>query len=548
MNGSRQPDGGSFPPRTTSRASTHSLSDRSSSRSLRSLNAAHAAVHSSSDSRSVRAPSALSGVYPSRNDSADETTPSVSQNEWSRSRTLSAQTFDDNSSIGRAVSPDVYRSSSAHYPSYSRRTPTSPQNSSRAAPSPLPDLGRSGSPLRLLPRSPVNERTPLEDLTFFREVGAFTDERPWESGSSQADADADSLSIRSGPSGAVTAGNVAARASSLRSARLREDIEKEARRIKERASMEEMRLNAEAASAVAAGHRAVTPDPPRTSPPVDRPSPAPAPLPGVRQSSDGRRDVQSSIPLFPGAPSPIPSASGPHEDDTRSIRSVASSAATGPWSSAHTREGTSHSGSASYSGSGMSGSASARTEWESGSGGRDRERRSRQKESREWSQTCWVWHREVKTSGLAGLSGSASVGGGLAAMSGKLSKAPLLRDVRKSSTSSFDRADAAAQQVPAALKRKSNKRESAHHLLSPAEALLFNVEDSKNLNAKPSAPKEREKEKSKEKGKDKTSAGPAAASRDGRWRRATGVLRDDGFFRVFADVSVLLSEDPLLDR
>ncbi|GEM09828.1 ras GTPase-activating protein 1 [Rhodotorula toruloides] len=102
-------------------------------------------------------------------------------------------------------------------------------------------------------------------------------------------------------------------------------------------------------------------------------------------------------------------------------------------------------------------------------------------------------------------------------MGGKFSKAPLIRD------------------VPAALKRKSNKRESAHHLLSPAEALLFNVEDSKSGSSKSSVPKEKEKEKTKDKGKGKAPAGPAAASRDGRWWRATGVLRDDGFFRVFAD-------------
>lgn len=83
-------------------------------------------------------------------------------------------------------------------------------------------------------------------------------------------------------------------------------------------------------------------------------------------------------------------------------------------------------------------------------------------------------------------------------------------------------------QVPAALKRKGGKRESAHHLLSPAEALLFNVDDGTNRSKSSS--------KDKDKGREKPNLGPAAASRDGRWRRATGVLRDDGYFRVFADV------------
>lgn len=86
------------------------------------------------------------------------------------------------------------------------------------------------------------------------------------------------------------------------------------------------------------------------------------------------------------------------------------------------------------------------------------------------------------------------------------------------------------------MKRKGGKRESAHHLLSPAEAMLFNFDDPSASSSSKSNKSSSSKEKSKEKGK--PPIGPVAGDRDGTWKRATGVLRDDGYFRVFGEVSL----------
>ncbi|BGP40339.1 hypothetical protein JCM10449v2_004300 [Rhodotorula kratochvilovae] len=505
---SPQPPNSAFPTRPSSRASSASrLSTRSSNRSLQSLHSFHAAPGSSYDSRNGRIPSALSSVADPRSSLDDDTTPSVAQGEWSRghngfsssrSTTSSSNpypTYDDASSVhsyqSRVAQVGDDSSSTPH--AAPRSTPTSPRARPRHAPSPTP-FERSGSPLRLLPRSPLNDRTPLEDLTFFREAGVVVgDEERWgppgaHGSPSLGPVDTgDTDSIRSGHS-SVLSGASAPRTSSLRAARLREDIEKEALRIKERASMEEMRRNAAAASAVASGHRAVTPDPPHHA--QSSAPPAPPLQPRPRKSFSGS---MSGIPLYPGAPVP-PSVAA--NDDARSVRSLGSEATTPVYPAARA-QGSSAASIASTSGSlgtgSGSGGASARTEYGA------RNERPRQRESREWSQTCWVWVREK---GAPPVSVSSSGGGG------KFSKAPLIRD------------------VPAALKRKSGKRESAHHLLSPAEALLFNVEDGKSSKSS---------SKEKDKGREKGYIGPAAASRDGRWRRATGVLRDDGYFRVFGD-------------
>ncbi|GAA5833590.1 hypothetical protein JCM9279_001570 [Rhodotorula babjevae] len=518
-----------FPARPSSRASSSSrLSHHSSNPSLRSYQSAHPPVPgSSSSSRHARAASGLSDQRASLD---DDRTPSVAQGEWGSSHHGSASTrsatpsssryqpFDDAASAHslqtRAAQVGVGEDSSRQqHPaaSFARPEPTSLRTRPRTATSPIP-FERSSSPLRLLPRSPTNDRTPLEDLSFFREVGALvSDDSRWDEplpSPRRVDAD-DSDSIRSGTSSVLSG----PRSSSLRAARLREDIEKEALRIKERASLEELRRNAAAASALAAGHRAVTPDPPSRH----SSSASPPPRAGLQQRESFQGSM-SGIPLYPGAPMPSSSspsssyiARAPPAADARSVRSLGSTAtASGSGSGATAAaQGSSSasvktSGSGSYAASGSaasgSGGASARTEYGA------RSDRSRQSQSREWSQTCWVWVREK---------GSASVGGGSSGSSGggRFSKAPLIRD------------------VPAALKRKGGKRESAHHLLSPAEALLFNVDES--VAGKGS--KSSSKDKDKEKGREKAVFGPAAASRDGRWRRATGVLRDDGYFRVFGE-------------
>ncbi|GAA5989553.1 hypothetical protein JCM11641_004595 [Rhodosporidiobolus odoratus] len=509
---SPRPPSQAFPTRTSSRASSASrLSNQSSNRSLQSLHSLHSmSAMTSADSPNMRPDSALSRrnqVTSGGDEEEDETTPSISQGEWAavprpphgRSHTAGAmpqrQIHDDSSSL-RSHGSREGDSFSGHFYPPSRSVPTSPQARPRPGTSSsafsASSFERAGSPLRLLPRSPLNERTPLEDLTFFREAGAFTEEEdPWPEGGG----DNESIhSVASGGSGRSATLSAGGRASSLRAARLREDIEREAQRIKERSSLDEIRR-------AAAARPPVPPETPSSS----RPSL------GERVSGG-----TSSVPLYPGAP--VPSNSAPPlarpstadlQDDSRSIHSLGSTSVasvTGTWpppstsgqnsSSAASINSASGSigGSASASASGhTSTSASARTEYGIDRGkGRER---PRQKESREWSQTCWVWQTSLKAA-----SGSSS--GGV----GKFSKAPLIRD------------------VPSVMKRKAAKRESAHHLLSPAEAILYNVEDSKGKSSS----------SSKDKGKGSSSAA-SAVGREGGWKRATGVLRDDGCFRIFSE-------------
>ncbi|GAA5888185.1 hypothetical protein JCM5296_000222 [Sporobolomyces johnsonii] len=473
----RDPSQAGFPPRTSSRASSASrLSTQSSNRSLHSLHSLHSMA-------SARPKSPLSG-RPSgegADDEEEETTPSMRQGEWggrrafshARSRTTSNNTHsphrlysDDASSIhsSRTTGEGDLTMGSFYpgpLPPGSRSTPTSPRVRPHYGPpaSPThpsnPYASQGLSPLRLLPRSPLKERTPLEDFTFFREAGAFSDDDRWLPASAENVGD-DSESIHS----VASVGGGAGRSTSLRNARLREDIEKAAQRIKERASMEEM---SRAAGSSEGAESAV---PPHVQPPPAR-------------SSVGSA---SSVSLYPPAPSlpPLPVSLSDYHDsaDARSLRSVASGtgstpSVTGTWPPPSV----------------TSGSGSARGEYAVRG---EKPERPRQRESREWSQTCWVWAKEKAPSSSA---------------VAKFSKAPLIRD------------------VPSVMKRKSAKRESAHHLLSPAEAMLFNVDDSSSKSSKTSSSKD----------KSKVPIGPSAAGKEGGWRRATGVLRDDGYFRVFGD-------------
>ncbi|GAA5850625.1 hypothetical protein JCM8547_001934 [Rhodosporidiobolus lusitaniae] len=501
---SPRPSSTAFPSRPQSRASSASrLSTRSSARSLQSLNSLHAPQPEYA--QNGRPSSALSRHSEAAHDEEEngnenETTPSLEQGEWATGR---RPVFNHARSMTTSSSARHFDNDRVSPPN--RSTPSSPSSRPRPATSsgvPTPLYDRTGSPLRLLPRSPLNERTPLEDLSFYRDVGAFASEDSGRWGAPLDDATSgvgDADSIRSGMSGrsvtlSVASAERAGRPVSLRAARLREDIEKEAQRIKERASVEEMRRAVGAAG----------------------PSPAPSPQPKQQSTVDtlpaerASQGSTSSVPLYPGAPAPHTpslvrqsSSSNFHDDDTRSIRSVGSASAASISGSTWPGSG---SGGGGRGGAGSSSasinstvnsasghtSASARTEYGMLEG--ERGGRTRQKESREWSQTCWVWQTKVASSS------SSSSGGG------KFSKAPLIRD------------------VPSALKRKSAKRESAHHLLSPAEALLFNLDE-----------KSKSSSSSKDKEKGKSSLGASAIGREGGWRRATGVLRDDGYFRLFSD-------------
>ncbi|GAA5894034.1 uncharacterized protein JCM6883_003702 [Sporobolomyces salmoneus] len=473
------------PPRTSSRASSHTrLSTHSSAHSLHSARSGSPRPSSPLSSR----PSAE--VNP--DEVEDETTPSMRQGEWgrrtlnhSRARTtsdnrgLQQRNYDDDTNSLRSTRSRLDDDSSAPSPnsfyaaasSPATTTPflRSPHTSPPPRPRPVPSLNSTPanspqvgqSPLRLLPRSPLNDRAPLDDLAFLREAGAFADEDELSTLQEiKSRTETDSSSINSSNS------------TSLRNARLREDIERTAQRIKARGSSED--VNRE----------------PSTSPIPPAPPPAAAPqVPDTTLPTTTRRPsigVASNLPLYPGAPLPPATTSYDDSFDDRSLYSLASAGAdsTGTWpGSSNSRDGP---------------STSARSEYATGKG--DRQPRMRQKESKEWSQACWIWIRDKGSTKDMGSSSGGS----------KFSKAPLIRD------------------VPSALKRKSGKRESAHHLLSPTESTMFNFDDSSKSSRSTSS-----KEKTKEKGK--PPIGPVAGDKDGTWRRATGVLRDDGYFRVFGE-------------
>jgi len=78
-------------------------------------------------------------------------------------------------------------------------------------------------------------------------------------------------------------------------------------------------------------------------------------------------------------------------------------------------------------------------------------------------------------------------------------------------------------QVPAAVKRKIGKRESSQ-LMSPDAIPDF--DEVKGF--KPGL--------SKDKSAGKVTIGPSSTSKDGSWKKVVGVLRDDGYFRVFTEV------------
>ncbi|ORY89382.1 hypothetical protein BCR35DRAFT_300543 [Leucosporidium creatinivorum] len=454
-----------FPTRTSSRASSHSrLSTQSSSRSLQSL-ASASSGHSLSPSAALAPsspppplPTSVSGARFHQTSSApisvgagqapwdgpvedNEITPSMAQGEWSqapssaslRSYSRQHQYGDESSSLhslDRPTSPQI------------RSHPPSPHLATQRSPSP----SRYTSPLRLIPRSPLNERTPLEDLAFFSEMDAAPED-PWDA---PRGTDTDSLSVMSGSTG--TGGRP--RTPSSRSMRLREDIEKTAERLRAKASREEL----------------------------ERPPMETRESRGSKGSSaSGSPSIASSgLPLYPGAPQPTTYRTS--IDDGAEVQSIASvrsaesspSMAGGAWPAS------------------SSASIAAREE-------RDRDRESlrpRQKELKEWSQTCWVWQRDGK-----------------AGSGGLLSKAPLIRE------------------VPGAMKRKMTSKRESSQLLSPAEALLYGMDDGKG---KSSRAKEKEREKAA------VATGPNGTNKDGSWRKVTSVLRDDGYFRVFSEEKVIL--------
>jgi hypothetical protein len=329
---STRPLSTAFPTRTSSRASSTScLSTQSSSRSLNSL--AHASANASG--RFTPGGSSVYGAAPDWERDGDapdnDTTPSVGQGEWgSSSNRAQARQYEDTSSLHSVETPSI-RSLSPSPRLASSRTP------GPSSPNPNHPYGNT---LRLIPRSPLNERAPPEDRAFFKEMGGSgsEDDRWAETESTHS-----GTSIRNMLQGGT--------GTSIRSQRLREDSEKTAHQMDIREGL-------------------------------DRP-----PLDTRGSSSDAVSVSSSGEPLYLGAPSPsslLDRNFQPRDDaDTTSLASVRSTeSGSAAWLQGATE---------SSSGHGSIGQGSM------GGGAKERDRdslRPRQRELREWSQACWVWQRE----------------------------------------------------------------------------------------------------------------------------------------------------------
>ncbi|KAK4056654.1 hypothetical protein OIO90_002206 [Microbotryomycetes sp. JL221] len=542
-----RPLSSAFPTRSSSRnSSTSRLSTKLSTRSFTSL---------SSTSTSTQ------GHVRSEDD--DDVTPSVQQGEWAqRQRGLSAT----HTTNATAVPTIPTRSSSRkHRPpplrddasnsrsiwsfgspdSSTKSVPTTPKSlTHRQSPSSSsslhpPTVPGTASPNRLMPRSPLSDRTPLDDLAFLKDLNEW--------------AEGDRDSIRSGGTGSsyprrpgpASSANVpSAPPANLRAQRLREDIERAARKLR---SPDSNGSNGSVKSPSPASSSPLPPDatanspmPPSPLPPVslfsssNQASPAPSDLDMFRPQLDTRSSssssgaggpaiVQSGLPLFPGASlsysslkstldeqqpastTTTSSISLTKDDETRSLASFRSQESIKPlvsglWhpSSNQTTTAMSRIG------------GPMRTVAEPGVA----------RDLREWTQGLMVWHNEAAF-------GEGKNGGSSTSSS---SKNPFMRE------------------VPAAVKRKmgSSKRESSQ-LFSATEALMFGLDDTSKVKSTSSSSSTRESHKDRDKSKN---VDGGILGKDGSWRRAVGVLRDDGYFRVFAeDKSIMYSVHlPSLNR
>ncbi|KAK4054539.1 hypothetical protein OIV83_001033 [Microbotryomycetes sp. JL201] len=450
-----RPRSSAFPTRSSSRnSSTSRLSAKPSVRSFNSL--------SSNTSTNTN----LAGPK-----SDDDVTPSLNQGEWAqRQRGIRATA---SALTGRKPRPPPLRDdagNSRHFgqdgsPGSSvKSVPSTPRSATRSPTSLHPPS--TASPSRLMPRSPLSDRTPLDDLAFLKDLNDW--------------AENDHDSIRSG-----TSSN---KATNSRSQRLREDIEKAARRLRQTTT---------AGESAGSTPPPVSSLPPSPLPPSPLPpssstlaSPAPSDLDVFRPQLDTRSSstssgvptsslVHSGLPLFPGASVSYTSLKSSLDDstlshlkdeDTKSLASFQSAESIKPLAS-----GLWHS---------SLGSPLDRRE--------SRLRTDAAREMREWSQGLLVWQKDQVGSSSA-----------------STSKHPFMRE------------------VPSVVKRKigSSKRESTQ-LFSATEALMFGLDEGQ----KAKEPKQKEKEKDKS---DKMKG--ADPGRDGSWHKAIGVLRDDGYFRVYAE-------------
>ncbi|KAK4702288.1 hypothetical protein P7C70_g3933, partial [Phenoliferia sp. Uapishka_3] len=448
-NGSNQhrPISSAFPGRPISRTSSPhpSLNPPTSS-------TGHLSRSSSNSQLSNRSPSALS--IHSIASAHGSITPSVSAGEWSRV----SHPPDDDIPDYSPRTPIVNRDST--WSSLSTSSSPFPVRSPARSPNFPSSQSNPSSPNRLQPRSARNERLPMEDLAFFRDAMDSGPSSPSE-GDSATRWTGDLLRTRTKSGGSAAAGgggrtmldddrrsliSRSSQGSSLRSLRLRHEIEQTANQLRASSSYEGLGI-------AGAG-------PSSGSDVESRP----------RLNSNHSRGSTGNGVAGPPIPSPQ------DDSETRSIASAKSTASMPSLFGGAIWSNTSSPG----------GSQSGLAPPMGGSGreSRDRDRdiiRPRQRELKEWSQTCWIWQREKASFGM-------------------LSKTPLMRE------------------VPAAMKRKMGKRDSSQLLSAD-----INLDDSKGKSGKASF-----------------GVGPSSSTKEGSWRKVTGVMRDDGYFRVFSEDTVIL--------
>lgn len=85
------------------------------------------------------------------------------------------------------------------------------------------------------------------------------------------------------------------------------------------------------------------------------------------------------------------------------------------------------------------------------------------------------------------------------------------------------------------MKRKMGKRDSSHQLLL-TDNFVPHFEDTGVGGGGNKAGKVPLREKTS---RSTFGIGPTSATKDAAWRKVTGVLRDDGYFRIFSEVSFL---------
>ncbi|GAA5869722.1 hypothetical protein JCM3774_003832 [Rhodotorula dairenensis] len=453
----------STPPRTSSRPMTTSphISPRGSEHSLRSTPSPRGSFRSSLKGTYQRSTSSLSRALQREAAKGDEEddgpTPSRHQAGFN---SPARHTSGGHDSLSRTSSEF-----------FSVAGPPSPLDPKQVEDPASPAPAARGSPLRLLARAPCNQSRPGDELALFQELEASSGALPtWQRAESPAPDDA---STRSGRSSFLSDRGLP-RSSSLRVKNLRKDIALEAHRIRERASLEELRRNAEAAH--------------RLSSELD-PAQEHAPI-ATTSEATGRANKSPIQEAILSVPDDVGSFRSYESYDALSFTSVADSPRLG-------------SARAPGSDSTYSLASGQSPSMRADGFATDKTRRSRPREAREWTQACWLWCDDpLPASKLAS--------------SGLFTKTP-------------------GAIVSSAFKRKSNKRESAQHF-SPAEAMLFDKPNASTATTKERDKKSKvEPQLPPPERRVVSSNGPASPAISGQWKRVSAVLRDDGYLRIYSD-------------